>query len=79
MRVVTNYERVRAQRTRRGTCPGCGKAVTRSRTFENTVNPFNRNEDGIVRTYREVWKRVNAVADAWVPDFRHNKESCRGL
>jgi hypothetical protein len=74
---TVRYEPVRTSRTKRGPCPACGKTVTRSRTFENTINPFNKNEDGIVRTRSEVWKRVNAVADEWIPDFRHNKEECQ--
>ena len=53
-----------------GTCPGCGKKVARSRKFEHTVNPFNKNPDGSVRTWEQVDQRVQAEADSWVPDFR---------
>lgn len=56
-----------------GKCPVCGKRVTRSRTFEMTVNPFNRNPDtGLPRTWDEVSERLHAEADAWKPDFTHS-------
>lgn len=55
-----------------GKCPRCGKRTTRSRTFEMTVNPFNRNkETGKMKTRDEVRADLDAKADAWVPDFRH--------
>lgn len=60
------------RRTRKGACPGCGKQVTRSRTFEHTVNPFNCTGEGADRrekTWEEVRADVRAEADAWVPDF----------
>lgn len=59
-------------------CPVCGKRVTRSRTFEHTVNPFNCVGEGAERrpkTWDEVAADVHAEADAWVPDFRH--EGCK--
>jgi hypothetical protein len=74
--VTTRYEPVTTSREHRGKCSVCGKPTVRRRTFQHTVNPFNKNEDGSVRTRAEVWKRVNAVADEWIPDFRHDK--CRG-
>lgn len=66
-----DFEVVAAHRTRQGQCPICGRTVRRSRTFEMTVNPFNRNEDGTVRTRGEVQAAVEDKADAWSPDFRH--------
>lgn len=69
------YWRITAKATRRARCPGCGKATTRSRTFEMTVSPFNKNPDGTVRTPSEVAAAVRAEADAWQPDpglFRHS-------
>ena len=57
-----------------GKCSVCGKYVKRSRTFEQTISPFNRNpETGLPRTWDEVVVRVNAEADAWKPDFTHEK------
>lgn len=67
--------RVTAKRT--GQCPTCGKKATRSRTFEATVNPFNRNkETGEPKTWDEVRADVKAEAEAWQPEpevFEHDK------
>ena len=63
--VTTTYERVTWTGHRSGPCAVCGKRATRSRTFENTISPFNRNEDGSVRSYREVSDRVRAMAAEW--------------
>jgi hypothetical protein len=58
------------QRRRVGKCPGCGKRVTRSCTFEHTVNPFNRHPtEDRPKTWEEVAVDVRAKADAWQPDF----------
>lgn len=65
------YQQITARRSHRGKCPGCGKTVTRSRTFSQTVNPFHKNADGSVKTPDEVRESVNREADAWVPDFAH--------
>lgn len=77
MRSVTyRYDGPTTNRRHTSKCPVCGKRVTRSRTFEMTVNPFNRNpETGLPRTWEEVNERLQAKADAWVPDFTHEK--CR--
>lgn len=64
---TTTYEEVRVKATRRGPCPGCGKSVNRSRTFSNTVSPFNKNPGGTIRTRAEVRERVQGLADAWSP------------
>jgi hypothetical protein len=77
--VTYTYDQVTAPATRVGPCPGCGQKVKRSRTFSQTVNPWNTTEeDGVKRpkTYAEVRKSVNEQAMAWEPDpetFRHGK------
>lgn len=76
--ITERYEPVQVPVERKGECPSCGKKVTRRRTFEHTVNPFNKNPDGTVRTYAEVLAQVKAEANEWEPDFRHNTEACMG-
>ena len=51
--------------------------MQRRKTFEQTVNPFNRNTDGSVKTRDEVAEAVKAEALAWVPDFTH--EACKAV
>ena len=72
--ITTRFREISARAERRDRCPGCGKRVTRSRTFIMTVSPFNKNPDGTVRTPVEVGRAVQAEADSWRPDaelFRH--------
>lgn len=45
----------------------CGKTATRSKTFECTINPFNRNEDGSVKNAAEVQRQAQEQADKWQP------------
>lgn len=51
-----------------GTCAVCGKQATRTRTFMNTVSPFNQNPDGTVRTREEVREKVRSEGLAWAAD-----------
>ncbi len=76
---TTTFTEYSAKATRRGRCPGCGKSVSRSTTFVNTASPFNKREDGQVRTPAEVQARVDQLAADWTPEadaFYH--ERCRG-
>jgi hypothetical protein len=72
-RVTVTYDEVKATGTRRGVCKACGLRMIKQQTFTNTVNPFNKNPDGSVRTYDEVLARVRAEAAAWRPEFLHAK------
>jgi hypothetical protein len=55
-----------------GKCPTCRKRVKRSRVFEKTVSPFNRNLDtGLPKTWDEVARDVDIEAESWVPNFEH--------
>lgn len=65
------FEEVQATRIKHGRCPGCRKSVKRRRTFVRTVNPFNKNPDGSMKSREQVHEEVNREADEWVPDFRH--------
>lgn len=49
-------------------CRTCGKRFTRSRTFTQTVNPYNKNADGQVKTRGEIYKELRDEAAAWQPD-----------
>lgn len=42
-----------------------GKKKRQQKTFTQTVNPFNKNEDGTIKSYSEVQAAVNAERDAW--------------
>lgn len=71
MRVQFQVAATTAQRS--GVCPVCGKRVVRSKRFEMTVNPYNRDESGTPKSWERVCEDVRGEAAAWVPDFTHAK------
>ena len=66
MIVTTTY---RFQEVKRSTvfklkCPTCGKRFQRVLSATMTVSPFNKNPDGTIRTFAEVWAAVGKDRDA---------------
>jgi hypothetical protein len=73
------FQEVAHTERRRATCPGCGKRRGVQRTFTQTVNPFNTNADGTVKTYPEVYRAVREQGQAWTPSDREaSHEACWG-
>lgn len=75
--ITTTFQEIRIRAKRRGPCTVCGKRVDRIKYFAQTVNPFNKTEDGRPKTPAEVRAAVQADADAWAPEpsvFDHTKE-----
>lgn len=75
MRITYTYDQVIACRSRRGKCVVCGRVMARQRTFSHTINPWNVNAEGRMKSHAEVRADVDREADAWVPEFIH--ERCR--
>lgn len=42
-----------------------GKRRQETRVFMQTINPFNKNENGCLKTYNEILKEIRAERDAW--------------
>ena len=63
-----DFERITAPATVTRKC-ACGKWSGRSKTFWQTVNPFNRNDDGTVKTRAEVAADVHREAAEWRPVY----------
>lgn len=53
-----HFEPVRLRQTIGYKCTDCGKSRTKVVCVEHTVNPFNKNADGIPKTREEVWGDV---------------------
>lgn len=75
MRVTTTYDAVKLSARRTFTCQVCGKRGTKSCTFRQTLNPYNRNAQGLPKTEREIWGELQCQAAAWEPEPIHDK--CR--
>ena len=65
MRVVETYERVTWQARKSVPCPECGKKIRRQRTFGQTLNPFNRDRDGFLKTRQQIRRELYAEAAVW--------------
>lgn len=59
-----NFEKVKCYAKKSGKCL-CGKRRTRSEVLWQTVNPFNKNPDGTVKTYNQVRADVNREYEEW--------------
>jgi hypothetical protein len=53
--MIIKYELVRLQRSIKGICLVCGKKRQVTIYSEQTINPFNLNENGEPKSRREVW------------------------
>jgi hypothetical protein len=59
------FERVPLTAAKTVQCTGCGKRLRRQRTFEMTLNPWNRNAAGRPRTRQEILAALSARAAEW--------------
>lgn len=51
---TVNFERVKTIGHKTAKCPGCGKTLRRQKTVERTINPFNRNKEGVPKSRAEI-------------------------
>lgn len=61
---IYNFESVKLQTSKSGKCI-CGKRVSRSITFEQTINPWNKNAKGEIKSYAEIWAELKEEAAVW--------------
>lgn len=61
-----NFEEVSIQHTKRWTDQETGKKRQKTKKFYMTLNPFNKNEDGSVRTRQEIYRELVKQRDAWI-------------
>lgn len=61
---IVKFEQISRPVKRSGKCYG-GFYHTQRRTFTNTVNPFNKNKDGSIKTPQQVFIDVRKESDKW--------------
>lgn len=59
------FDEVAVKATRRWTDEG-GKKRQETRKFFQTVNPFNKNADGSVKTRDQIMREITAKRDEWL-------------
>lgn len=68
------FEAVRIAAHDRFNCAHCGKRRERVREFEQTLNPFNRNEKGEPKSREEILAEVREEAKVWLA---RNSKVCK--
>lgn len=66
--ISIRFEVVKRSTRKSGKCVKCGKRCTRSRTEEGTINPFNRNPDGSIRSREEIGRDLDAKLSEWLKE-----------
>lgn len=61
----TRFDDVKYRATKRCSCTRCDKIVRRSKTFSQTLNPFNKNKDGIPKNRGEILEDLVVEAKDW--------------
>jgi hypothetical protein len=73
MRITETYDVVGVSTRRTFRCRVCGIRGSLQRTFRQTINPFNKNGRGQIKTRREIRDELRFQAAAWKPDPVHAK------
>jgi hypothetical protein len=63
MRVT--FEEVKYTGKKTGKCPVCGKNCTRSKVFFQTINPFNKKEDGTLKDRHDIYEEEGIKLQEW--------------
>jgi hypothetical protein len=58
-------------------CGGCGKTLNRVAKVEHTVNPFNKNDDGSIKTRSEVYRSADLAAREEAAKLEGSVQTCR--
>lgn len=68
MRMAVTFDEIKYRMSKMGKCK-CGKRLNRTRTFSQTINPWNKNKDGIPKNAIEINKELREEARNWKPEF----------
>lgn len=60
-----NFDEVAITPERSGTCAKCGKPCRRKKKFFQTINPFNLNDQGKVKTAGEIRAELTERFREW--------------
>lgn len=60
-----NFQVVELKFSKSGICPACGKSASRTKRFFQTLNPFNTNADGSIKTVEQIKSELVAKGTDW--------------
>lgn len=78
MRIVETYEPIEVSHTLRLKCRGgCGRTVQRTEKASQTQNPFNKDENGNVKSIYQIRQENSARLAAQVEQTKREGLLCR--
>lgn len=60
------FQEVSIAAEKSGKCQHCGKQCKVRKKFYQTLNPFNKNSKGSVKSRREIMDEINNERDKWL-------------
>ena len=64
--ITTTFDEVKLTGEKSVKCSGgCGRILKRRSKFFQTINPFNKNAEGFVKSRDEIYKELGAEIEKW--------------
>ena len=63
---IYHFKELKIKKIKYGYCDKCNKKYQESRTFSQTINPWNKNSDGSIKTHHDIYKELDIQADEWL-------------
>jgi len=60
------FDVIKERATKSGKCRECGKRCSRSKTFEQTINPWNKNDDGTQKSANDIRAELRVEVKTWL-------------
>lgn len=61
---ITTFEKVELHAAKSGKCV-CGKRLRKNKTFHQTINPWNKNMNGFIKTKHEIYDELKSQIEIW--------------
>lgn len=66
MRVSLRFDEIAIKQKKTGPCIRCKKKTTKTKKFSQTINPFNKDASGCIKTAQQIIVEIDAEAAKWM-------------
>jgi hypothetical protein len=74
VRTITYFDEIKYYAKKYGTCQVCKEKAIRQKMFSQTLNPFNKNSDGTIKSKNDIYRELQVEADQFKKEpVRHLK------
>lgn len=73
--ITTRFQEYKHSAKKKCKCSVCGKTFTRQRTFTATQNPWNKDEQGQMKSSREIYACLEKEAGEWM--LKQEEHGCK--